>query len=123
MQTDGFIIGYMMCRFINLLLYSTAMYSCPSVIPQFVYGFTVQVVLFIFSFALTGFRDGRQTFLLISNVMEFILLVPMKPIAHHFVVTKIYRYPDDVNIRLIPMNLSVAQRRLMMWIMMVCIFQ
>lgn len=121
MQTDGFIIGYMMCRFINLVVFGTAMFAYPAVIPQYAYVFSVKCAITFFSFSMFGFRDGRPTFLLVSCIIEFLLLVPVQAFANKFVVTTIFRYPEDVDVNLIPLNETVAQRRLCMWVMMVCV--
>jgi hypothetical protein len=119
MNTDGFLIGYMMCRIINLLMYTNAMIAYPEVIPQYAYGFAVKFFFFVFSLCMCGFYDGRNIFLLVSCVSEFLLLVPIQNFANLFVVTKILRYPTDADIGLIPLNMTIAQQRLCMWSMMV----
>ena len=120
MHTDGFIIGYMLCRLINILMYGVAMYAYPAIIPQYAYTFLVNCIVTFLSFSLFAFRDGRPTFLLVSSLLEFLLIVPIKACANKFVVTNIFRFPEDADINLIPLNDTVAQRRLCMWVMMVC---
>lgn len=119
MQTDGFIVGYMICRAMSIVMLATAMFSYPDVVPQYAYQMTVKMLIFILSFFMIGFRDGRPTFLLVSNVVEFLLLVVFGGVGSRFLTVRVYAYPSDVNLYLIPLNLSVAQRRLCMWCMMV----
>ena len=120
MHTDGFVIGYIVCRFIGLLLYGSALYSYPAVRPTFLYSYLVHTFIFLISFVMGGFRNGRPTFIMASCILEFVLLVLAGPFLNKFCVVKLFGYPEDSDLNLIPLNLSVGQRRLCMWIMMVC---
>lgn len=119
MQTDGFIIGYMICRAMSLVMLVTAMTSYKEVLPQYLYEFTIKVSVFLISLCMIGFRGGRPSFLLASNLFEFILLVPLSGVLRPLVTLKIFAYPPDTELNIVPLNIAVAQRRLCMWCMMI----
>lgn len=96
-----------------------AMTAFPAVIPQNLYELLIKSFVFIISFSMIGFRDKRPLFILFSTVGEFILLVVLGGTLKPILTIQLFQYPADTNLYVVPLNLSVAQRRLCMWSMMV----
>ena len=120
LDTKGFLVGWLGARLAILVMYAIALNSNRNVIPQFGFELFVSVILFIIGCGMFTPGANRALFFKIALPVEYVLATPIlgSRLRPHF--AKLIGINPKNNIYyIIPLNISVYQRRLCMFVMMV----